>query len=271
MNSDQQHRIEGEGMIAFQAWLEADNGKNKKRLGVAAILILVVAFGIYVYNYLAEQKEDKASAALIELRPPLSSADATNEPPVPASSFLKIVQEYPGTPAAERAMLLAAGAYFTDGKYSEAQAQFDRLIKEHPSSIWAADAAYGIAASLESQGKRDEALQSYNRIVTAYANSAVANEARMAMARIYEAKNQPADALKQYEEVSRSSMASMRGQEAMMARSQLLKKHPELDKPLTNAIAPMAFPPATSLTNKSAAPMTNKPASATNTAAGAPK
>jgi len=277
MNSDQQHRTDGDGMIAFLAWLEADNGKNKKRLAIGAVVILVVAFGVYVYNYLAEQKDKQASAALIELRPPLTGADATNEPPVPASSFLKVVQEYPGTPAAERAMLLAAGSYFTDGKYSEAQAQFDRLIKEHPSSEWAPDAAYGIAASLESQGKRDEALQAYNHVATAYATSAVANEARMAMARIYEAKNQPAEALKQYEDVSRNGMASMRGQEAIMARSQLLKKHPELDKPMTNAIAPMAFPPASpftnkpALTNKSAAPMTNKPASATNAPAGAPK
>lgn len=264
MNSDQQHRIDGEGMIAFQAWLEADNGKNKKRLGAAAVIVLLVAFGIYVYNYLAEQKEDKASATLIELRPPLNAGgDSTNEPPVPASSFLKVVQDYPGTPAAERAMLLAAGSYFTDGKYSEAQAQFDRLIKEHPSSLWASDAAYGIAASLESQGKRDEAINAYKHVVTAYGASAVANEAHMAMARIYEAKNQPAEALKEYDEVSRSSMASMRGQEAIMARNQLLKKHPELDKPATNAIAPMAFPPAS--------PLTNKPASTTNAAAGAPK
>jgi predicted negative regulator of RcsB-dependent stress response len=276
MNSDQQHRIDGEGMIAFQAWLEADNGKNKKRLAVLALLVLLVASGAYVYNYMAEQKENEASAALLELRPPVGSANSTNEPPVPAASFLKLAQQYPNTTAAERALLLAAGSYFSDGKYSEAQAQFDHLIKEHPSSQWAPDAAYGIAASLESQGKRDEALQAYNHVATAYANNPVANEAKMAMARIDEAKNQPADALAKYDDVAHNSAGSMRGQEAIMARNQLLKKHPELEKPATNAIAPMAFPPAGAITNTPAtnaarAPMTNKPASATNTAAGAPK
>ena len=275
MNSDQQHRIDGEGMIAFQAWLEADNGKNKKRLAVGAVFVLLVAFGVYVYNYMAEQKENQASAALIELRPPLGSANSTNEPPVPASSFLKVAEQYPGTPAAQRAILLAAGSYFADGKYSEAEAQFQRLIKEHPSSEWAADAAYGVAASLESEGKRDEALQSYKHVTSAYGNSAVANDARMATARIYEAKNEPAEALKLYDEVSHGSMGSMRGQDAIMARSQLLKKHPELEKPATNAIAPMAFPPASAFTNRpastNAAPMTNKTAAGTNTPAGAPK
>jgi len=262
MNSDQQ--TDGAGMIEFLAWLEV----NKRRLAIGALIVLAVGFGIYVYNYMAEQKENKASAALIELRPPLGNS--TNEPPVPAASFLKVAEEYPGTPAAQRAILLAAGSYFTDGKYSEAQAQFQRLIKEHPSSEWAADAAYGVAASLESEGKRDEALQAYDHVTKAYGNSAVVNDARMAMARIYEAKNQPAEALKLYDEVSHGSVASMRGQDAVMARSQLLKKHPELERTATNAVAPMAFPPATATTNKPA-PMTNKPASATNTAAGAPK
>jgi TolA-binding protein len=273
MNSDQQQHTDGAGMIEFLAWLEV----NKKRLAIGALLVLVVGFGVYVFNYMSEQKEVTASAALVELRPPPARGDNTNEPPVPAADYLKVAEQYSGTGAAERAILLAGGAYFTEGKYTEAQAQFDRLIKSHPGSKWAADASYGIAASLEAQGKRDDALTGYQRVVTAYGNSSVVGEARMAMARIYEAKNQPADALKQYEELSRNSVMSMRAQEAMIARNQLLKKHPELDKPATNAIPPMTITPAAG-TNKPAlaiatntAPMTNKPASATNTGAVAPK
>jgi TolA-binding protein len=271
MNSDQQQHKEGDGMIAFLAWLEADDGRNRKRLIVGAVLLIVVAFAIYIFNYLGESKERTASAALIELRSPPVTAANTNEVPVPASSYLKVADQHSGTAAAERAILLAAGAYFTEGKYAEAQAQFDRLLKESPSSKWAADASYGVAASLESQGKRDEALAAYQRVATAYGTSSVAAEARMAMARIYEAKNQHAEALKQYEDVSRGGMTSMRAQEAIMARNQLLKQHPELDKPATNSM-PVVFPsgtnkPAAATTN--AAPMTNKPASATNTAAGA--
>jgi TolA-binding protein len=270
MNSDQQQHQRDDGMIAFLAWLEADNGRNKKRLAVGAVLLIVVAFAIYVYNYLGEQKELKASAALIELRPPPPTPSNTNEIPVPASAYLKVAEQYAGTVAAERATLLAAGALFTEGKYSDAQTQFDRLLKEHPSSVWAADANYGVAASLESQGKRDEALASYNHVVNAYRDSSVATEARMAMARIHEAKNQPAEALKLYDEVSHSGM-SMRAQEAFMARSQLLKKHPELDKPATNSL-PVVIPSGTNKpigVTTNTAPMTNKSASATNSPAGA--
>lgn len=273
MNSDQQQTTpEGAGMIEALAWLEV----NKKRLAVGAVVLLVVGFGVYLYNYFDEQKEVKASADLIALKPALTGS--TNEAPVPASAYLKVAEQHPGTTAAERALILAAGAYFTEGKYGEAQAQFDRLLREHPSSKWAADASYGIAASLESQGKRDEALTAYQRVPTAYPNSSVVNEARLAMARIFEAKNQPAEALKQYDDITRGGMMTMRSQDAMMRRSQLVKQHPELEKPATNSVpvvtptsGPSSNAPAITLSNTNAAPMATKSGSATNTPAAQPK
>lgn len=259
-------------MIEALAWLEV----NKKRLAIGAIVVLVVGFAVYVYNYMGAQKEVNASAALIALHP--APAASTNEPPVSATSYLKIAEEHSGTAAGERALILAAGAYFTDGKYADAQKEFDTLLKNHPSSKWAADAAYGIAASLESQGKRDEALTAYQRVVTGFGSSSVVNEARMAEARIHEEKNQPAEALKQYDDITRAGAMSMRAQDAMLARSQLLKKHPELDTPKTNAAPTMSvtLPSATSnvprvIASTNVAPMTNKPASATKSPANAPK
>src|SRR4051812_34796593 len=236
MNSDQQRHTDSDGMITFLAWLEANNGRNKRRLAIGAVLVIAAAFAMYVFNYMGEQKELNASAALIELRPPPLTASNTNEIPVPASAYLKVAEQHSGTGAAERALLLAAGAYFTEAKYTEAQAQFVRLLKEHPSSKWAADANYGVAASLESQGKRDEALTAYNRVATAYANSSVAGEARIAMALIYEAKNQPAEAQKQYKEVAHGGMPSMRPQEPIMPPTHLLKKHPKWNNPATNSL-----------------------------------
>jgi predicted negative regulator of RcsB-dependent stress response len=254
-------------MIEALTWFEV----NKKRLAIGFVALLVIGFGVYVVNYMSDQKEKKASSALIALNPATAS---TNDPPVPATAYLKVTEDYAGTAGAERALLLAASAYFTEGKYSEAQNTFNRLLTEKPGSKWAPDAAFGVAASLESQGKRDEALSAYDLVARQYKTSAVADEARLAMARIYEAKNQPGDALKQYEELTQGGM-SMRAQDAMMRRMELLRKHPELEKPLTNAPALSGLPmsamtnrPTTNAlaasTNVSAA--TNRPAAATNTA-----
>ncbi len=223
-------------MIDFMTWLEV----NKKRLAIGAGALIALGFGVYVWNYLDRQKESTASAALLELRPPINSG--TNQPVISSAQYLQVAESHAGTAAAQRAIVLAAGALFSEGKYAEAQAQFERLLRDHPASVWAADATYGIAASLESQGKRDEALTAYQRVLTSYGSESVAVNARLALARIYEGKGQPDLALKQYEEVSRPTPMgmTMSQQEALMRREKLLKKHPNLSRPAaTNSAAMM--------------------------------
>ena len=263
MNSEPT-RTEGDGMIEALTWLEV----NKKRLAVAAVALLVAGFAIYVGNYMSEQKEVTASSALLQLRPTGNSP--TNMIPVPSAEYLKVSQAHGGTAAGERARLLAAGALFTEGKYSDAHAQFDGFIRDFPASPWAGEAAFGIATSLEAQGKNDEAITAYQRVVTSYATDAVANQSRMAMARIHEAKNQPELALKQYDDISKQSaaggMGSMAGQEAFMRKQELLRKHPNLVPPPTNAaptIAPMVMTNIVLTTNAPKAATTNA-APATN-------
>ena len=249
--------VETDGMIEALTWFEV----NKKRLAIGLITALVVGFGIYVVNHLGDQKEKKASSALIALNPATAS---TNDPPVPATAYLKVTEDFAGTAAAERALLLAAGAYFTEGKFTDAQNTFDRLLREKSGSKWAPDAAFGVAASLESQGKRDEALTAYERVARQYSSSAVADEARLAMARIFEAKNQPAEALKQYEDLTRNGITSMRAQDAMMRRMELVRKHPELEKPPTNAAPALSGLTIPAITNR---PATNATAASTTNAA----
>jgi TolA-binding protein len=260
MNSEPTH---GDGMIEALTWLEV----NKKRLAVAAVALLVAGFAIYVWNYMSEQKEIAASSALLQLRP--SGNSPTNQIPVPSADYLKVAQAHQGTAAGERARLLAAGALFTEGKYSDAHAQFDGFIRDYPASPWAGEAAFGVAASLEAQGKNDEALTAYQRVVTSYGNDAVANQSRMAMARIHEAKNQPEMALKIYEDISKQSggMGSMGAQEAFMRRQELLKKHPNLVPPPTNApaMAPMVMTNMTLSTNIAPKAAATNTAKATNT------
>jgi predicted negative regulator of RcsB-dependent stress response len=263
MNSEP---TEGAGMIEALAWLEV----NKKRLAWGAVIAVVAGFGIYVWNYMAEQKEVNASAALIRLKTSVNSQ--TNQSPASASEFLKVAQDNPGTAAAERALLLGATASFTEGKYADAQTEFNKLIQEHPGSQWVSEAAYGVASSLEAQGKQDEAVTSYQRVITSYGNEPVANEARMALARIYEAKKQPDLALKQYDELTKpGSMSGMSRvtQDAMIRKDKLLKKYPNL-KPVVTNTAVMSAPgvmmgsnaPALKLSTNGPAPSTttNKPA-----------
>jgi len=219
---------ENSGFYDFLAWLEV----NKKRLAIAAAVLILIGFGIAIYRYFSEQKEVQASGELLALRPPLNAG--TNIVPVPASAFVNVANQYRGTEAAERAVLLAAGALFTEGKYAEAQTEFNKFLTDYPESRWAGESAYGVAASLESLNKQDEALTAYQNVINRYGTQAVADQAKQALARIYEAKKQPELALKIYDELTRGA-AARNNPDLSMKRSQLLKQYPYLDRPATNA------------------------------------
>ncbi len=211
------------------AWLET----NKKQLIIAFAAAVVVGFAIGIYRYTVDQKELAASDALLKLKSTIGGdeAAASTDP----SAFLKVAEQYSGTSAADRAVLLAAGAMFANGKYAEAQAEFSKFLRDQPQSPFAATAGYGVAAAVEAQGKRDEALTAYQNLAVRYPNSSVVEEAKLAVARIYEAKNQPELALRQYDELTKVGGLGVPNNDAASRREALLLKHPELAK--TNAPA----------------------------------
>jgi TolA-binding protein len=181
------------------------------------------------YRWRVTQTEHAANEALLALRPAVSSS-ASSEAAATAAEYLKIARDYSGTDAAEPALVLGAGALFAEGKYSEAQTEFENFVRERPESSLAAIAAYGVAASLEAQGKNDQALTAYRDIPVRYPRSALIDESKLALARIYETKSQPDLALKTYEEIARPGTSGSASSQAMQRKQQLLAAHPELAK-----------------------------------------
>jgi predicted negative regulator of RcsB-dependent stress response len=164
------------------AWLEV----NKKKVALSAVVLVLIGFAIATIRYFKQQKEENASAALLALKPTLTPQ--TNVPPVQASALLKVADEYAGTAAAERAHILAGTAFFSEGRYADAEKEFSQFVKDHPDSPWVAEAAYGVATSQEAQKKTADAQASYQRVATAYATSPLADDANLALARIYESQ-----------------------------------------------------------------------------------
>lgn len=216
------------------AWLEV----NKSKVAVVVGIAIVVGFAVAVYRYTAEQKELKASSALLSLKPSL--IPSTNAAPADPSAYFKVAEEYSGTRAAQRAQYLGATALFDQNKYSEAENQFTKFLKDHGDSPWAADAAFGVAAAQEAQGKAD-AIASYQNVTTKWPQSAVASQAELALARIYEAKGQPEQALAIYNRLTASSPGSasqMMNPEVMEKKADLLRRHQNLS---TNAVVTPAM------------------------------
>lgn len=240
------------------AWLEL----HKKKLGLFALLAVLIGFGVATWRYFDEQKELKASTALLELRPVLTPS--TNVPAPQPSALLKVAEQFSGTHAGQRAQYLAAAALFQEGNYAEAETQFGKFIRENPASAWIPEAAYSQAAALEAQNKTNEAMAAYQQIATAHANSAVADDAKIAMARIYESRNEPQQALRIYNELAPATPGAldMGHPEALQRKEALLRAHPELQAEPT-AAAPsstntvLQLAPQTTTTSAPPAAQTN--------------
>jgi tetratricopeptide (TPR) repeat protein len=249
------------------AWLEV----NKKRVAIVALVLVALGFGIATLRYMNEQKELKASGALLALKPTLTPQ--TNVPPAQPSDLLKVAEQYTGTSAAERARILAATALFTEGHYADAEKGFADFVKGHSESPWVAEAAYGVGAAQEAQNKLNEAQASYQNVATAYANTAVVDDAKLALARIFDLQKKPDQALRLYNELLAPRPGAQPGEtpnaKAFEKREALLRAHPELSTNAAVRPLPAAVPASatsgvfsTAITNPAAATPTNAPAPA---------
>jgi predicted negative regulator of RcsB-dependent stress response len=221
------------------AWAEV----NKKRLAVGAAVVAALAAAIGLYAYNRAEGETAAAKALSEV---VYAQTGQRGATPSAAEYLKVASNHPGTRAAERALILGAGAMFAEGKYAEAQAQFERFLKQSPESALAPVASLGVASCLDALSKPEEAMTAYQKVIAKHPGDPVVGQARLALARLYEAREQPEQALRMYRELTRPGVQSAWSREASMRQEQLLRKHPQL--------APTNAPSATLTTQVTNAP-----------------
>ncbi len=130
------------------AWFEANKKQTLIGRRVSLLIIgVIVAFFLYRQN----EADIAASEALSNVAvAQMSGAPGSSDS---AGAYLKVAAEYPKSRAGARALLLAAGSLFAEGKYSESKAEFERFKREHGSSPFVGEALLGIAACLDAQGK----------------------------------------------------------------------------------------------------------------------
>jgi predicted negative regulator of RcsB-dependent stress response len=240
--------------VEFLAWLEV----NKWRVGIAAAVVAVVVTSALVYRAYGREREVQANTALLRAQRTSGRPDASARPS--ADSYLRVANDFAGTGAAERALLLAAQALFEAGKFAEASVQFEAFLRESGESTLAPAAALGVAACLDAQGKTNEAVAAYQGLLVRYPGSSTANQAKLALAGLFEARQDFAQAVKLYNELSTPGQPSQWGLQAGVRRENLLRLHPELAPTNTPAPAPLAVSLAS--TGELSAALSNAPAAA---------
>jgi TolA-binding protein len=213
------------------AWADAN---RKPVLWSAAGLVLAgLIIGFFIYHH--DQREVAAGEAVSAVAVPHLGGGASQVGS--AEGYLKVAAEYPGSQGGARALLLAASAYFTEGKYAEARTQFERFRRDYSDSPFVGEALLGMAACLDAQGKTREAMTAYEELINRRGSDYVVPEARFALARLYEVQNEPEKARNLFEEVARTDPYGSLGSEAGMRLEELKEKYPKLAAP--------AVPPAT--------------------------
>jgi len=213
----------------FWAWFEGN--KKQAVYGTAAVVVV----GLIVWFVVWQRSESQIAAGDALSNVTASQMDPTSSRSGSADAYLKIATEYPKSSAGARAILLAAGSFFTDGKYSEAQAQFERFLREYPASPFTGEALLGVASCLDAQGKVDQAIAAYKDLTTRHPNEAVVPQAKFALASLYESQNKPELARNLYEEVEHAAPLTSFGNEAGVRMEELLAKFPNLAPASTNA------------------------------------
>jgi len=130
----------GQLPFSHKAWAWFKANKKQTLLGAGSILVVGVIIAFFLYRQ--NEADIAAGEALSNVSMPQVTAGGSR--PDTAEAYLKVAAAYPKSRAGSRALLLAAGSLFVDGKYPEAKAQFERFKRDYSDSPFLGEALLGI-------------------------------------------------------------------------------------------------------------------------------
>jgi TolA-binding protein len=225
-----------EKQLDLLAWLEKNRNKLLGGLGAAIVIGVAVAAA----QNSARKAEIAAANDLAALGAQLDDEGERMEPK--AAEYLAVRDEHPGSGAAERALILAAGALFAEGDFDGATTRFNEYLASYPEGIHIPTARLGKAACADAKGEAEQALAEYKTVAESFPNDPVAEQAKLARAHLLESTGKPDEALRIYDQMIASVTGGAFTSDAHQKRAKLLELHPELEPKETNA--PPAFAPA---------------------------
>lgn len=129
----------------------------RKQISVAAIVVAVVAGGVFLWQANRTRRESQGEKAFYDAMPLVSRND-----PKAADALSKVAARYNGTAGGVQAAMLFAQAKFDAGQYDEGQKILDGVSA---ASAFAAGVESLKGAGYEGQGKFDKAAEHYQAAV----------------------------------------------------------------------------------------------------------
>ena len=182
-----ENTTEEDKLTLFMEWLLA----NWVHVVLAVAIALVAGVFIYKGNVEAVEKEETAAEDLLAAIHPEFESDTVDPTKSVSERLARVVQDYPGTKAANNAVFLRASALYEEGKFTEAGNLFADFLEASASGPLASASRFGLAASQDAAGFSEKAASNYELVIGKAKNSPEAMQARVALARILLAKPNP--------------------------------------------------------------------------------
>ena len=211
--------------------------KNRKQVISALVICIVVGVLVGFMTWRSGQRRIEAGEKLTAL---VMQAEGKG---LSVDALTQLAAEYSGTDASARALLMAGGQAFSDGKIAEAQALFERFTGEYPGHVLLPQAKLGIAVCLDSQGKAVEATTAFKEVVDRFPNANTITSAKFNLASLYEAQGKMEMARDLYMTLTQDNQSTY-GSEAIARLTEMFQKNPSLRPGAQTTPAPVAATPA---------------------------
>lgn len=219
---------------SFLGWVD----KNRKQIISAFVIVIVAGVLVGFMNWRSGQRRLEAGEKLSALTAAAAGKSLSVE------SLTQLASDYAGTDAAARALLMAGGQAFADGKTSDAQGLFERFVTEYDGHSLLPQAKLGIAVCLDALGKTTEATTAFKEVVDRFPSANTITPAKFNLASLYEAQGKMEMARDIYMTLTQDSQSTY-GAEAIARLTEMFQNNPSLRPGATTPVpAPAVATPA---------------------------
>ncbi len=187
---------------------------NLKLIGIVIVVIIAIAAGLLGWNSYAKGLNEKAltlEAEAFSLFEKINETSAETESDQSWEDVLalyqQILDDYPNTASAERALVLSGNLQYTHEQYADAQKQFSAYLAKYPNGQLRNQAEESLGYVYEQQGDYQQALVTFKK-AEANAPDSRKSVLLLAIGRNYENLSQTDQAIETYQRVLESNTSS---------------------------------------------------------------
>lgn len=201
--------------------------RERKSLAIGILVAAaVIAGGLAAYTWYRSAQEREAQGLLVKAYSAMwgDATGAQRNPDEAKKVYAEIAARFPGTVAAEEALIRLGNLHFEGSKYDEAVSAYGNYLTSFPGGRFRAMAAIGKAYAEEAKGDLPAAEKTLTQFLESAKDDPLAGEAHSSLAHVYEAMKKPEDALRIYSQIAERFPQTHWAQNALQRMSVLKTK-----------------------------------------------